>query len=135
MTHPRMSAIAVVLLALGTLSACGSDDSGDGDSATSASASAGAGGARPGGDPTQLAAIQQCLEAAGLSDAMPSGMPSDGGTPPNGIPTDMPSGMPSGGPAGGGQGAFQDPEVQAALQACGITLPYPSTAPSDQATG
>lgn len=143
MKHPRLSAIAVVLLALGTLSACGSDDSGDGDSATSASASAGAGGAQPGGDPTQLAAIQQCLEAAGLSDAMPSGMPSgmpsDGGTPPSGMPTDMPtdmpSGMPSGGPAGGGQGAFQDPEVQAALQACGITLPSPSTAPGDQATG
>jgi hypothetical protein len=99
------------------------------------------------GDPSQLAAIQQCLEAAGLSDAMPTGRPSDGGTPPGGMPTDMPSGMPtdmpsgmptdmpSGMPGGGPGGATQDPEVQAALEGCGITLPSAPAAPSDGATG
>jgi len=147
----RWPATAVLLVALGTLSACGSDDPSDSADATAggstAAASPGAGGNLPGGDPTQLAAIQQCLDAAGLSGAIPSGRPSDAGTPPSGMPTDMPSGMPtdmptgmpSGGPGGPGGdgpgGVVQDPEVQAALQACGITLPTPSAAPSDQATG
>jgi hypothetical protein len=141
----RWPATAALLVALGTLSACGSDDSSDaadpnGDGST---ASASPGGGQPGGgDPSQLAAIQQCLEAAGLSDAMPSGGPSDGGTPPSGMPTDfpsemptdLPSGMPTDLPSGGPGGALQDPEVQAALEACGITLPSAPGAPSDQAS-
>lgn len=140
MKHLRVTALAVLLLALGTLTACGADNSGDSGSGSSASASPGAEGSQPGGgDPTQLAAIQQCLEAAGLGDTLPSGGPGSGGTPPSGAPTGtppsgFPSGGPSGGPAGGGLGeAFNDPDVQAALQACGIELPSAPAAPTGAA--
>lgn len=78
----------------------------------------------PGGfDTGQLEEIQACLEAAGLEDEMPTGQP--GGMPtdlPSDFPTDLPSDFGSGGP-GGGMGALQDPEVQEALEACGIELP------------
>jgi len=125
----RWPATAVLLVALATLSACGSNDSGgsgqanDSTSTASASPSPGAGNQPGGGDPSQLAAIQQCLEAAGLSSALPSGGPGAGGTPPSGMPTDLPSGMPTDMPSGGPGGALQNPEVQAALEACGISLP------------
>jgi len=117
---------AVSLAALLTLTACGGEDSEGSDDAATDTASA------PGGlDAGQLQEIQQCLEAAGLEDKLPTGQP--GGVPtdvpsdfPTDLPTDLPSDFPtdlgSGGP-GGGAGAFQDPEVQAALEACGIDLP------------
>ncbi|HRI96264.1 MAG TPA: hypothetical protein PLZ93_11655, partial [Nocardioides sp.] len=93
----------------------------------------------PGGDPSQFAAIQQCLEAAGLGDEFPTDMPTDrpsdfptDGTPPSGFPSDGPGG---GGPGGAG-GLLQDPDVQAALKACGIEVPTgrPSGAPSQPAS-
>lgn len=111
----------VLLLAL---AGCGGS-SGTATSATSAAtptAAPGAGG--PGG--VDFAAIQACLTAAGISVPTPSGMPSGqprpsgsfNGTPPaDGVP-------PSGGPgAGGGADMFQSEEAQAALKACGITMP------------
>ncbi|QLQ10169.1 MAG: hypothetical protein HZY75_06965 [Nocardioidaceae bacterium] len=56
----------------------------------------------------------------------PSGFDPD--NPPSDLPSDLPSDFPSGGPGGGGGGglgALQDPEVQEALEACGIELPSP----------
>jgi hypothetical protein len=126
--------LAVVVLALGLLTACGSDDSADGGSSAPGGASEGARpeGGGPGGDPTQFAAIQQCLTAAGLGDVLPSGGPGEGGTPPTDMPTGSPpSGAPSGAPGGGPDGpgggfaALDDPEVQAALESCGIEIPTP----------
>jgi hypothetical protein len=46
------------------------------------------------------------------------------------MPSDLPSDFPSRG-AGGAFGALNDPEVQAALEACGIELP--TGRPSPQA--
>jgi len=80
--------------------------------------------------------IQACLKAAGISVPTPTGMPSGG---PGGGPSGMPSGgPPSGGPSGGPQGGrgggvdFSDKKVQAALKACGISVPTarPTTQPS-----
>lgn len=123
---------AVSLAALLTLTACGGDDSDGSDTATdTAEAPSGPAG---GMDAGQLEEIQQCLEAAGLEDEFPteqpSGIPSD---LPSDFPTDMPTDLPSDFPTdlgtdepGGGAGVFQDPEVQDALEACGIELPQPA---------
>jgi hypothetical protein len=117
---------AVGLAALLTLTGCGSDDSDIGTDTATDTASVPTAG--PGGfDKSQLKDIQACLKAAGLEDKLPteqptelpSDMPSD---MPTDMPTDLPSDIPSGAP-GGGFSALQDPEVQKALDACGIDLP------------
>jgi hypothetical protein len=82
-----------------------------------------------GGDFTK---IQQCLAAAGLSLPAGSFSPPSGAFPSGQFPTgsftpgNFPSGsFPSGSfaPPGGLGGAFNDPKVQQALAACGISLP------------
>jgi hypothetical protein len=92
----------------------------------------GAGG--PGGFPAggDFAKIQQCLQAAGLT--LPTGsfaLPTGSFALPSGA---LPSGQgPRGSfapPAGVG-GALNDPTVQAALKACGISLPGGAPAPSN----
>jgi len=78
---------AVSLAALLTLPACGGEDSSGSDDAATDTASAPAGA--PGGfDAEQLQEIQQCLEAAGLEDKLPTGQP-------DGVPTDLPSDFPT----------------------------------------
>jgi hypothetical protein len=134
MPSPVRSATLGLVLALTLLvSGCGgSDDSGTAVDDTSSSApSPGAGGGGPQPDPDQLQAIQECLEAAGLGSAVPTGIPSGMPTDlPSDLPTEMPTGMPtdmgSGFPGAGG-GQFDDPQVRKALKACGIELP---TAPN-----
>ena len=131
----RRIAIAGSFLTLLTTFGCGSDDSSAEDPAASSSSSAGTPSAPAGGmDPEQLQEIQACLEAAGIDTQMPTGMPTDMPTDmpsdmPTGMPTDMPTDMPGGGGPGG---QLNDPEVQAALEACGIELPEgrPSSPPS-----
>ncbi len=123
---------AVSLAALLSLTACGGDDPDDPDGGDSATDTASAPSGRPGDfDADQLEEIQQCLEAAGLEGELPTGQPSDAPTDlPSDFPSDLPTDLPfyfptdlgSGGP-GGGAGVFQDPEVQEALEACGIDLP------------
>lgn len=127
------TAVAVTCLTLG-LTACGG---GSGEAATTtpvaastgapaadgAAGGAGAGQGGPGG--VDFAAVQSCLTAAGIDLPTPSGGPR-GTDRPTDRPTARPSGAPNGGNGGGGGGRggmFQDPEVQAALTACGITLP------------
>ncbi|MFN8193520.1 MAG: hypothetical protein U0R80_04460 [Nocardioidaceae bacterium] len=137
----RVAVITVAVLATAPLLA-GCGGSGDTTSAAEPTASSSAqAGAPPSGAPgaggmsaAQLRKIRACLKAAGLDDALPTGMPTDrpsgtpgdlpSGSPPSGMPTSMPSGGP------GGAGMFSE-EVQQALTACGIELPAgPSGAPS-----
>ena len=119
------------------LTACsGSDPGATAPAATPAPTAPATGQPRPAGVDFQK--INDCLQAAGID--VPSGMPSNlpsgmltdrpSGMPtdrPSGMPTDVPSNMPSGmgapGQRGGPAGAFNDPEAQAALKACGIDLP------------
>ncbi|GAB3246120.1 hypothetical protein [Nocardioides dilutus] len=114
-----------VATALGVLAlvGCGSDepDAADDTGTTQTDRPSGAPSGAPGLGNVDLEAIQECLAAAGLDDALPTDLPTD---MPTDFPTDgtPPEGFPSGGP-GGGLGALQDPEVQAALEACGIDLP------------
>ena len=92
------------------------------------------GSGAPGGFPAggDFAKIQQCLQAAGLT------LPTGSFSPPSGsfaLPSGaFPSGQIPGGsfapPAGAG-GALNDPKVQTALQACGISLPGGAPAPSN----
>ncbi len=51
------------------------------------------------------------------------------------MPTDFPGDLPSGPGAGGPLGALQDADFQAALEACGISLPSGPPAPSGEASG
>lgn len=143
--HRRLgSAAAVAVMAVLALAACGSDTP---DAAGTAST---APSTPPSGAPNAGAfqEIRACLEAAGLDtgdlpSGAPSGMPS--GRPsgmPSGAPSDLPSdfpsgpppGMASGGPGGGGGGGPMNlgAEAQAALVACGITMP--SRPPAGAAT-
>jgi hypothetical protein len=126
----RSLAVAVAIGVL-TLTGCGSDDGEAADDVDSAQTDrpsgvpSGAPSGGPGMGDVDFEAIQACLTAAGLDDVMPTDVPTDMPTDmPTDFPTDgtPPEGMPSGGP-GGGMGALQDPEVQAALEACGIDLP------------
>jgi PT repeat len=144
--RPTPLSFAPLIVVLGLLlTACGSDDSStdtasEPEATASSTPSGGPGGPGGGFDQEQLDAIRACLEAAGLEDSfptdLPSGQPSDFPTDrpsdlPSDLPSDMPSDMPSdfpsegaGGSLGGGPfDALNDPEVQAALQACGIELP------------
>ena len=127
--RPILTSTALLASAL-MLTACSSSDPGTTTTtaATPAPTAPAAGQLRPAGVDFQK--INECLQAAGID--VPSGMPTDrpSGMPtdrPSGMPTDFPSNMPSGmgapGQGGGPAGAFNDPEAQAALKACGIELP------------
>jgi hypothetical protein len=124
----KLLVTAVVPLAL-LASACGSSDSGsNGSGATSSAPSA----APTGGqsiDSATLKKMQKCLTAAGISvGARPSGAPPSG-IPSGGNPSGRPSGIPSGAPPGGGGAAFNNPQIQQALKACGLDVP--SASPSN----
>jgi hypothetical protein len=125
------AALAAVL----TLAACGSSGGATAPAATSSSAgaSSAAPGATTGGGFAQDPAVTACLKAAGIT------LPSGGGARPSGAFTGSPpSGAPSGsrpggartGGAGGGFGGADASKVQAALTACGITLPNPGSRPT-----
>lgn len=120
---PRHLSSAVTLLfAVGVLAGCGSssDSTGTESSTTPTTRPSGAPSGATGAQAAQLAKIQECLTAAGITVDIPSGLPSR----PTGTARPGPSGAPpSGAPGGGLGGAFSDPDAQAALKACGITLP------------
>jgi hypothetical protein len=142
MKNVRTAISAATLAILLILSGCGSDADTGSDAASASEGSAEAPAEQPGGpgglggfDADQVATINECLEAAGVDAALPTEMPTDMPTerpsdmpedfdPETMDPEDLPEGMRSGGPDGGGAfGALQDPEVQEALEACGIELP------------
>jgi hypothetical protein len=128
---PALLALPAVLL----LSACGG---GDGGTTTASPTAAAEDGGIRGGE--QFRQIRECLTAAGISLPTPSGTRPSGtrpSGPPDGTP---PSGGPRGGDGpGGGPGFGQlldDPQAQAALDACGIAVPTgrPSDAPQPSST-
>jgi hypothetical protein len=144
MTRPSRPAafLGGVVVAGALLAGCssGSADAGTagGGTATPTSAptgSPGQGGGRFGGpNSAQFAAIRQCLQAAGIP--LPSFSP---GARPSFSPGARPSGSrrprPTGSFDGRRRGLFADPKVQAALKACGITLPTGRPAGSAGPTG
>ena len=108
-TRLAVAALAVAGLVAGCSGSASSPSSG---STPTASQSGGFGGPGAGADPALQAKIQECLKAAGIAITVPTGRPSG-----------APSGMPSGAPSGAARGMFDSPQIQAALAACGITLP------------
>jgi len=123
------AAIAVLL----AVSAC-TQSASTAPQATPSSAPSTAPGGPLGGDFTK---IQQCLQAAGLSLPTGSFAPPSGAFPSGRFPNgSFPGGSftPPGGsfaPPGGLGGAFNDPKIQEALRACGISLPGGAPAPSN----
>lgn len=120
--------IGAMLVVVASLTACGGSTK-PAASATSAAASASASppAAAGGGNFLQSTQVQACLKAAGISIPTRSGTRPTGSFPSGTRPTgERPTGTPSGGAgaggAGGGFGA-ESTEIQAALKACGITLP------------
>jgi hypothetical protein len=113
-----------------SLVACGGGSSGSTASAatpkTSATGAPGGGG-RGGFGGADFTKIQACLKAAGITLPTRSGFPRPSGSfSPRARPSGVrPSGVrPSGGNfRGGAGGQFASPQVQAALKACGITIP------------
>ena len=135
--YTRTAAVSVTLLAL-TLGLTGCGSSGGTSAAAASAAASPAPSTRPSGvrggfDATQLKAITACLPAAGIAVPTFSAGARPSGAPSGGIPSGAPTGIPSGGPGGGagGQGGpggaaggiFGSSAAQAALKACGITLP------------
>jgi hypothetical protein len=135
-----IAALAVLL----AIAACTPSASSAPQATTSNAPSSGPGGAQqPGPGGGDFAKIQQCLQAAGLtlptgSFPRPNGSfapPNGSFTPPNGSfdPGAFPSGLFPGGsfaPPGGLGGVLSDPKVQAALKACGLSLPGGAPSPS-----
>ncbi|RZS87203.1 hypothetical protein EV189_2627 [Motilibacter rhizosphaerae] len=149
-----LAAGAVVLGGSLVLTACGGSGGSSGSSGTASAAApapAASGAPRSGGfrqDP-QMAAeftkIRQCLQAAGIPVPTPSARPgytpgasprprfTPGATPRPGFTPGARGGRP-GGFGGGGLGRItQDPQAQAAIKACGLTLP--TFAPRPAASG
>jgi len=114
----------VVLAVAGMVAGCGGASANSSAAGSSPSASASSRASRAGFDPALRQQIQDCLTAAGIAVPTGSGRPS--GAPsgePSNRPTGRPSGASTGRPSGVGGGAFADPKAQAALKACGITIP------------
>lgn len=133
--HLAAATLLVGASATALLGACGGDDTTAASASTqqSPAASAPGGGRGPGG--MDMAAVQQCLAAAGITLPTPTGTrrPSWSGTRPprpSGSPRGTRAWRPDGdapdgsGRYGGGMGEmFQRDDVKAALSACGITVP------------
>ena len=118
-TAARLGVAALAVA--GLVAGCsGSASSPSAESTPAASQSGGFPGLGAGADPALQAKIQECLKAAGISLPTGSGRPS-------GSPSDRPSGYPSSYPSGSASGAAPgmdaNPQMQAALAACGITMP------------
>lgn len=139
----RAASVGSVLLAAALVAGCGGGGSSSASGAAPATSgpttapgagptgSPGAGRGFGGQNPQQLAAIRQCLRAAGIP--LPSFDPSrrfSPGATPSFSPRPRPTG--SGGAGPGGRRLFADPKVQAALKACGITVPTFRPRPSGQ---
>ena len=138
MTRHRILLLPIAALAvLLAIAACTPSASSAPQATTSSAPSSSPGGAQqPGPGGGDFAKIQQCLQAAGLTLPTGSFAPPNGSfVPPNGSfdPGAFPSGLFPGGsfaPPGGIGGALSDPKIQAALTACGLSLPGGAPSPS-----
>jgi hypothetical protein len=112
-----------------SLAACGGSSSGSTSAAATPTARPTGGFRGNGANSAEFAKIQSCLSAAGISLPTRSNFPRPSGTATGPRPTGVrPSGgyggvRPSGGRGFGGGGQFANKKVQAALKACGITIP------------
>jgi hypothetical protein len=106
-----------------SLAACGGSSSTA--STTPSAAATGAPGGGGGANNADFAKIQACLKAAGITVTMPSGgARPPGGARPSGTAQPRPSGSAgAGGGPGGGGGMFSSAKAQAAIKACGLTVP------------
>ena len=143
MSHPPSPRLLLALtgtVLAGALVGCGSASSATGSGTAAPTAAAPTAAATPGAAPSgapgpgglagiDFSKVQACLKAAGITvpTGVPSGLPSN---LPSGVPSNLPSGGFNGTPPpgftpgqGGGPGFLTDPKAQAALKACGITLP------------
>jgi hypothetical protein len=133
MTRYLRAAAAGLALTLGTagLAACSGGSSGTSATSASASASVSASASATrgfGGNVFGSAKVQTCLKAAGITvpTGRAGGFPSGSRSRPSGsFPSrSFPSGSrPSGAGGGFGGNSAQSQKIQAALKACGITLP------------
>ncbi len=130
----RAVAVAGVLLsAAGLVAACGGSSSNSSGQPAGMTGAPGQGG--PGGEGNfgqEFTAIRQCLTAAGISvpTFSPRARGSFTGTPswtpgerPTGSFTRSPGMGGPGGRGGGMMSILNDPKAQAALKACGLTMP------------
>jgi hypothetical protein len=139
---PWLALAAVSITAMAAACGGGSGATGGGGTTGPTSRPTGSGGPRPGGfaDSAQFQKIRECLTAAGISLPSPSGGFRSGtrAGPPSGSPSGP---RPSGSFPAGGNRMFDDPKVQAALKACGITIPTggpsggPTSSPIASSTG
>ncbi len=107
----RATSVLVIVLAASALTACGSSSPGATTSTgTTSTSTTGAGFAQ------QRAAIQACLQKAGIT--LPSGPAGSATTTPRTRTTPRIGGL----VGGSGSSSFANPKVRAALQKCGITL-------------
>lgn len=113
-----VAALAVVVSA--GLAGCGAGSSAS-DAATPTNTAAPQAGGGRGLDPALRQKIVACLQAAGLPVPSARARPTDIPTPDQGAPPTREPGQGRG--PGGVGGEFATPQVRAALQACGITLP------------
>jgi hypothetical protein len=124
-------AVGGVLMTASLLTACGgsSASSGTGGSAAAPTSSPSASNRQRfgGQNSAEFAKIRQCLQAAGITLPTPSPRPSATPAVPRPSRSPRPSGSPGRGGFGAGRGLFNDPKVQAALKACGITPPSPGS--------
>jgi hypothetical protein len=124
--RPAALALACAVLAV-VLASCGSGSSGS--SSTGSTSTQAAQGRRPFGGIAADPKIRACLQKQGVTlPARPNRPGGSGGPPPGGGAPGY--GQPPGGgpPPGGrrpGQGFAQNPKLQKALKACGVTLPAP----------
>ncbi|NLT56977.1 MAG: hypothetical protein GXX79_20935 [Actinomycetales bacterium] len=127
------------------LGACGGSEDSGATTSPGQGAPGEAGGPGGPGD-MDMAAVQSCLEAAGIDLPTPTGTRRPEGSrtrPPEGSGTrpPRPTGSMTRSPGQGGPGGdggmfalFQRDDVKTALQACGITVPTPGGRPRGSAS-
>lgn len=129
MVRRPVAAVVIAPMIMLALAACGGGSSSSASGSAAAPTGSGYGGRGGGGqNSAQFKQMQDCLTAAGISVPTPSARPSGSA---GARPSFSPGAQPSGGYQGNGGGGFgggmseifQSKQAQAALKACGLTVP------------